>query len=195
MQSITHALLIDLVERRLAPHEEAALRAVIANDPALRDELAAIEATRGPGPDTRGVDGPEQAVGRAHRRRTTISPIRRLIALLTSDSWRTTGLATGLRGVEAWPRALLLSAGTHELDLQIGPNGGRWQIHGQVLGPEAPGTAVLSNGEMRVATNLSTMGEFVLPPVAAGRYTLTITQGDLEIVVPNLELGPSPSHT
>jgi hypothetical protein len=44
---------------------------------------------------------------------------------------------------------------------------------------------------------LTDLGEFALSAVPAGRYALTLRQGDTEVVIPELQLGASPGsmHT
>lgn len=197
MERVPYELLVDLAEGRLSPMEAAALRAHIVNNPVAQRQLAELEQIvdlmRG---DT-GEDAPEHVVARAVRlvrpQEPQPGPLRRLTALLSSDSWGTPAQAAGLRSLQAWPRSLLLRAGDRELDLQVAPRGGQWLVNGQVLGPETPGVATLSGPADYVSVPLNELGEFTLPPVGGGRYTLTVTQGDLEIVVPNLEIGPSPS--
>lgn len=197
MEHVPYELLVDLVEGRLAADDAAALRAQIAADPRTQARLARLERLIRLMRADDSVDAPEHVVARAVRVGRRPAPaqqqgaLRRLITLLSSDSWRAPGAAIGMRSLQAWPRALLLKAGDRELDLQVGPRGERWQLSGQVLGPEAPGTVTLSGPGDQVAVQLSELGEFALPPVPAGHYTLTVTQNDLEIVVPNLEIGPS----
>lgn len=200
MERVSYEQLVDLAEGRLPTAEAAALRAQIAGDPAAQARLAELEQLMGQMRTDDSVDAPEHVIARAARlmRRAEPAPgpsqLRRLIALLSSDSWRTPDMATGLRSLHAWPRAMLLKAGDRELDLQIGPRGEGWQLSGQILGPESPGTVTLSGPGDRVSADLNELGEFTLPPVPAGHYTLTVTQADLEIVVPNLEIGPSQSQ-
>jgi anti-sigma factor RsiW len=200
MELVPYELLVDLAEGRLPVTEATALRARIANDPLAKARLKELEQLIGLMRADKSVDAPEHVIARATRLMRRPEPargqpvLRRLIALLTSDSWRTPEAAVGLRSLQAWPRAILLKAGDRELDLQVGPRGERWQLSGQVLGPEAPGTVTLSGPGDRVTTVLNELGEFTMPPVPAGFYTLTVTQDDLEIVVPNLEIGPSSSQ-
>lgn len=194
MERVPYELLVDLAEGRLMPLEAAALRGRIAADPEALGQLAEIEALIGLMRADDSVDAPEHVIARAVRIGRAIAPapggLRRLIASIRSDSWAAPGLAHGLRSVQAWPRAILLRAGEREIDLQVGPKGEHWQISGQVLGPESPGEATLSGPTELVKARLNELGEFTLPPVVSGRYTLTITQAGLEIVVPNLEIGP-----
>jgi anti-sigma factor RsiW len=197
MEPVPYELLIDLAEGRLAETEAAALRARIVDDPLARARLSELEELISLMRADDSVDAPEHVVARAARLARRPEPtrqqpaLRRLIALLTSDSWRGAGAGAGLRSLQAWPRAILLKAGDRELDLQIGPRGERWQLSGQVLGPEAPGSVTLSGPGDRVSATLNEIGEFTMPPVPAGFYTLTVTQDDLEIIVPSLEIGPS----
>jgi hypothetical protein len=199
MQPIPYELIVDLAEGRVDATEAAALRARVAADPAARAQLASLEALVSLMRDDDSVDAPNHVISRAVRlmRKPAAapapSPLQRLIAVLKVDSWQAPALAPGLRSTQVWPRALLLSAGDRDLDLQIGPRGDGWQLTGQVLGPEEQGTVVLSGGGLRLSVPLNELGEFVLPPVGAGRYLLQVTQGAREIVVSDLELGPSSS--
>lgn len=198
MQPIPYELIVDLAEGRVDPADAAALRARVAADPAARAQLASLEALVGLMRDDASVDAPDYVINRALRliRRPAaapaLGPLQRLIAVLKMDSWQASA-AAGLRSSQVWPRALLLSAGDRELDLQIGPRGEGWQLSGQVLGPEERGTVLLSSGSVRLSVALNDLGEFVLPPVAAGRYVLLVSQGEREIIVSDLELGPSSS--
>jgi anti-sigma factor RsiW len=202
MEPIPYELIVDLAEGRLPQTDAAAIRARIAADPAAQAELAKAEALVQLMRSDESVDAPEHVISRALRlvRRGAAvqrpSLLRTIIAALTSDSWQAPqSAAAGLRALTPWPRALLLSAGDRELDLQIAPHGDRWQLRGQMLGTEEGGTAALERAGVRVDVALSELSEFTLPPVAAGRYTLVITQGELEIIVPDLELGPSPTQS
>jgi hypothetical protein len=197
MERVPYELLVDLAEGRLSPIEAAALREQIALDQLAQQRLADLEQLIGLMRDDDSVDAPEHVVARAARilrqRGQRPDTLRRLTALITSDSWGAPRMAAGLRSLHAWPRAILLRAGDRELDLQVAPRGEHWQVSGQVLGPELPGEVTLSGPADFATATLNELGEFTLPLVAGGRYTLTVTQGDLEIVVPNLEIGPSSS--
>lgn len=195
MQQIPYDVLVDLVEGRLAEVEATALRARIAADPSAQAEVAALTELLALMREDESVDAPEHVIQRALRLmpRATSRPadaVRRFIASLIHDSWRAPQLAMGLRAGERWPRSLLLRAADCELDLQITPSGEQWQLAGQVLGPEASGTATLSGPAGDVTAPLNDLGEFVFPPLQTGRYTLTLRQDDLEINVPELEIGP-----
>jgi hypothetical protein len=201
MQRIPYELLVDLAEGRVAEPEATELRARVAADPLAANRLAALERLISAMREDTSVDAPPHVISRALRlmgrpaATPAPGPMRRLVATLMRDSWHALPLHTGLRSVQAWPRALLLNAGDRELDLQVAPRDHGWQLVGQVLGPEEPGAVTLSSPAERVSARLNELGEFVLPPVAPGRYTLTVTQGELEIVVPGLEIGTSSSQS
>ncbi len=194
MQQIPYDVLVDLVEGRLSEAEAAALRARIAADSSAQAEVAALTELLVLMRDDDSVDAPEHVIQRALRlmpqsANRPIDTLRRLIASLVHDSWRAPQLATGLRSVERWPRSLLLRAEDRELDLQIIPRGAQWQLVGQVLGPEAPGVAILSGPSGEVVAELNELGEFVFPALQAGRYTFILRHNDMEISVPELEIG------
>jgi hypothetical protein len=197
MQRITFEQLVDLAENRLAADEAAALRARIAVDPVAQAELRTITELIGVMRNDDSVDAPEYVINRALRlARRPADPqapalLERLVAVLRNDSRRQA--AAGLRSQQAWPRALLFSAGEYELDLQIIAYGELWQLRGQLLGPEAAATVLLQGENGSSSAELNDLGEFVLPPVTAGRYRLLLVQDAREIVVPNLELGPLPT--
>lgn len=199
MHRIPYELLVDLAEGRVAEPEATELRARVAADPLASSRLAALERLISAMREDASEDAPPHVINRAlrlmRRPAPAPSPIRRLVATLMRDSWHSMLQPTGLRSVQAWPRALLLNAGDRELDLQVAPRDRGWQLVGQVLGPEEPGAVTLSSPAERVTARLNELGEFVLPPVAPGRYTLTVTQGELEIVVPDLEIGSSSSQS
>lgn len=197
MQRITFEQLVDLAENRLAADEAADLRARIAADPAARAELQTITELIDLMRSDDSVAAPDHVINRALRlARRPSEPqapalLERLVAVLRNDSWRQA--AAGLRSQQAWPRALLFSAGDYELDLQIVAHGELWQLRGQLLGPEATATVLLQGENGSSSAELNDLGEFVLPPVPTGRYRLLLVQDARKIVVPNLELGPLPT--
>jgi anti-sigma factor RsiW len=199
MQSIPYDLLVDLVEGRLADTEAQTLRARLATDAAAQAELAALADLIALMRDDTSVDAPEHVIQRAIRLmpRTPSRPgdrLRQLVASLVRDSWRAPQLAAGMRSVQRWPRSLVWRAEDRELDVQIRPHGEQWQLLGQVLGPEAPGAAMLSGPGGQHTAPLNELGEFVFPPLSTGRYTFTLMQEDLEIVVPDLNIGAETSE-
>lgn len=191
--SITFEQLVDLAEGWLGPAAARALQQRAEAHPAARANLAWLSRTIGLMRQDAMVDAPEALVRRAIGLRRSGLPLagllRRVTAALRFDS-RLEPLAMGLRSADGGPRSLLFAAEDRELDLQIMRRGERWQITGQVLGPDPGGQVELVGPAGRVQAELSDIGEFVLAPVPAGRYALTLRQGDCEIAVPELELEP-----
>jgi len=119
-----------------------------------------------------------------------LSLIKRLLAALTFDSSQMTP-ALGVRAGAAAGRQLLFSAGDSELHLQIAPAGEQWQITGQVLGPCAGGSVELRGANETLNAALNELCEFTLAPLAAGVYALALRLGDVELEIPELEIGRS----
>lgn len=124
--------------------------------------------------------------------------LQRIVAVLTFDSANALPLAFGMRSAAAATRQLLFSARGHDVDLRIGaaaPGGGDWWlISGQVLGPQAEGEVTLTDalGSPIAQTALNELGEFRLPAMARGRYTVSLRLGSVEIVLPALQVPQAP---
>jgi hypothetical protein len=144
-------------------------------------------------------DAPEHVIQRAiaswqpRRQATTAAGlVERLLAVLTFDSGATSPLAFGMRSAGVATRQMLFSAQGHDVDLRVSPAGGtqadHWLLGGQVLGPEARGVVVLTDvrGQAVAETRLDELGEFRLPAIAAGQYTVTLRLGAREIVLPSI---------
>ena len=195
MPHISHEQLADLAEGRLAPEEAAALRARVEADPEARAQLAALERLIGLMRSDAGVDAPDHVIARAVRlmRRPSAPPapglLQRLVAILRSDS-RGQPLAAGVRTSSTTLRSLSYGAGEWVIDLQLTPRAGRWQLRGQLIGPEVTGSVVLSGAGEPHSAPLDELGEFSMPAVPAGTYTLLIRVDSREIVVEQLELEP-----
>lgn len=193
---LSYAQLVDLAEGRLSEPERADLLARLAADPLAAAELAWLERVIGLMRDDTGEDAPDYVVNRALRLfRPPPAPLvpgllRRVVALLRFDSAQAP-LAMGLRAGPPAVRQLLFNAAGRDLDLRLVPAGEQWQIIGQVLGPDDGGFVVLQGQAGAFQAELNELSEFTLPPAPPGRYTLTLRQADLEIVVTDLELGPS----
>ena len=114
--------------------------------------------------------------------------MQRLLAVLTFDSAGASPLAFGARSTGGAPRQMLFSAEGHDIDLRIRPaeQAEHWLLSGQVLGPEAKGMVLVAdaNGQLLGESALSELGEFLLPAVAAGRYTVSLRIGEREIELP-----------
>jgi hypothetical protein len=93
-----------------------------------------------------------------------------------------------MRAAPGTERQLLFDAEPFAIDLRIAPATDSWSVAGQVLGPETAGEVGVT-GPVEARAALSNLGEFTLPPLPAGRYTMTLRLGDLEVVIPELEIG------
>jgi hypothetical protein len=160
--------------------------------------LAQVERLFGLMQSDTSVDPPPTVVNRALRifrpRPTpaTAPPLlQRIVAALQFDSLQLAP-AVGLRSGAAAPRQLLFSAGDYDLDLRLTPaeQTDGWLFTGQVLGSDTPTGRVTVEGATGVVeTSLSLLGEFVLPPITAGNYTLVVQLADAEITVDTIQVG------
>jgi hypothetical protein len=142
-------------------------------------------------------DAPEAVIQRAtaiwqRPARAAAAPglLPRLIAALGFDSSTASAPALGVRTTGAATRQLLYTVEGHGIDLRIGAAGDHWAFSGQVLGPDSYGSAVLADAQGQPVGDapLDELGEFRLPAVAAGRYTLTFRLRSVEIVLPPIDL-------
>lgn len=167
------------------------------SDPASDPSDAAIE--RGLRGSRQLENAPEHAIQRAmavwqprHQAAATPGLFQRLLAVLSFDSGAASPLAFGMRSGGATTRQMLFSAEGHDIDLRISPasttQADRWLLSGQVLGPEALGVVRLTDtmAQTVAETLLDEMGEFRLPDIAPGQYTVTLRLGASEIVLPSI---------
>lgn len=112
---------------------------------------------------------------------------QRLVAHMNFDSAQAP-LAFGIRAGAGGQRQLLFEADQHMIDMRLTPNGELWSISGQVLGNVDFGRVNLGNADTSATAELNQLSEFVLPPVPAGRYTLTLALDDRDIDIPDLEI-------
>jgi hypothetical protein len=115
---------------------------------------------------------------------------RRLVAALLFDSGAHAP-AYGLRSGTAAARQLLFTAGELDVDLRLseGPEG--WAVTGQVLGPCEGGRAeAYAHGcdDATAGADLNHLCEFMLPPLAAGDYTLRLRLNQTKVEIPGLRL-------
>ena len=121
------------------------------------------------------------------------SALRRWIAALSFDSWAQPAQALGMRAGAAEGRHLLYSTERFDVDLRITPMGARFEVRGQVLGPDAvTGRALWQPEAVSPAREaaLDEMSEFCIADLPPGRGQLTLSLAGDEIVLPALELGP-----
>src|SRR4051812_30258609 len=118
--------------------------------PALSDDELADLARRAESLD----DAPEHMIRRAmdlwQAPQAQVSDlarhlVNRLKAALTFDSWAAPGLAFGVRNVPSASdtRQLLFSAQGRDLDIRITPAAHRFEVSGQILGPDLTGSIEL----------------------------------------------------
>ena len=127
--------------------------------------------------------------------------LRVVAAVLTFDSALRPAAAYGMRALGADTRHLLFSARGRDIDLRISPSAGRFDLSGQILGPDESGTIELATQAHRVAqdtvpalprrVSLDELGEFRLEGVEGGTVWLTIRMGGDEIVLPPIDVGPA----
>jgi hypothetical protein len=149
-------------------------------------------------------DAPEPVIQRAlalfqrqRPARVASGLLLRIVAALTFDSGVASPLSFGMRSTDCATRQLLFSAGGHDVDLRICPaddNRGlantEWVLAGQVLGPETGGTVLVadSSGVEIARVTLSELGEFRLPALSPGSYTVTLKLGETTIVLPAVQV-------
>lgn len=148
-------------------------------------------------------DAPEAVLHKAlalfEARAPMPAPRSRLLALLAFDSAGASPLAFGMRNSGSAVRQLLFSLDGRDIDLRITPaaaaGAGQFELSGQILGPDAGGTVLLvrADGSDERAAALNELGEFRLPPVAAGTWHITLDLGTLAIDLPPLEIPLPPA--
>ncbi len=194
---IGYEQLVDYVEGRLDPQTTAAVEAYLQHDASAALEVSRLRHTVTLMRADMSTDAPAAAIQRATRllrQRRQSAPsqpslLQRILAVLTHDS--AVSPVVGLRDGQSATRHILFSAANRDLDIRINASDAGFMLSGQVLGPESPGSITLSSEDISVSTQLNAMGEYTLPSVPAGRYELILMHGELEIVVPELELGAS----
>lgn len=195
-EHLPFGLLADLAEGQVEPTAEE--REHLAACERCAADLAWLERMIAVSRGAAGEEPPGHVVERVkalfRERRRQAAPAPRLVyALLRFDSAHSAP-AFGLRAGADHKRQLLLSAEGYDIDLRIAPAEGRWSIMGQLLPMTATARAAAGSAELlgaggSVRAGLSELSEFILPPVRAGRYNLTISLDGSVILIPGLELG------
>lgn len=193
--TISYDRLLDYAEGRLGEAERDMLAKQLLANPTAAAEVAELQRLFALMHTDDSADAPAHLISRASRllrQRKASKPqapglLRRMVAALTFDS--ASSLALGMRSGAGQSRQMLFTADGIDLDVRVMTNGDEVSVSGQVLGPDASGSAVLSNSAISVTVLLNEQGEFVLPALSVGRYILTLHYGDTEIVVPELVLG------
>lgn len=154
-------------------------------------------------------DAPEAWVLRAIDLFQAVAPrapragLPRLLAALRFDSLGASPLAFGRRSTATEQRQLLYTLGDCDVDLRVAAAEGRddrFVVSGQLLGPDCQGVVFAqaaaaaagdSAGDAQLASAvLNEFGEFRLPPLAAGKWRLTLELADRAIELPPLALPP-----
>jgi hypothetical protein len=116
------------------------------------------------------------------------SSLRRIVALLIFDS-RNAGPAYGTRSLRTDSRQMLYSAEEIDLDLRVTVQNDECILSGQIIGEGCAAARVQISGVMGTTeVTLNEVCEFTLPPIPAGKYSLTIKMLDRQIEIPELEL-------
>jgi hypothetical protein len=118
--------------------------------------------------------------------------LTRIAAALSFDSWAVPSLALGVRSLNLDNRHLLYSAQGRDIDVRITLAADRFDLSGQILGPDETGEVELINqrdSARRLVTRLDDLGEFRLDGVDRGTYLLMLRVGNDEIVLPPIVIG------
>ena len=192
---IPYAQLVDWVEGRLPAAQQATLATHLETCARCRDEAARIERVVAIMRADASQDAPPAVIARAvHLFRTkAVDPapslVQRLVAALRFESTPLTP-AFGLRSAGSSERQMIYTVGDYDIDLRIAPSAAGWLLSGQVLGPGAEtGAALLSGGDAMLRTGVGEDAAFAFPPASAGEYSLTLTLGEIELVVEALRMG------
>lgn len=118
---------------------------------------------------------------------------RRLLAQLVVGSGGEGSLAPafGVRGLAGARVQRLYHAEQCEIDLRVAAHGETWQIAGQLFGVETAQQVLLSGPAFEASVALDATQEFRFAGLTAGSYALTVTAGELAIVVRGIEAGPA----
>lgn len=140
-------------------------------------------------------DAPEALIQRAiglwqAPARGAAPPRRRLLAVLGFDSAGAAPLAFGRRSTGTEVRQLLFSAEGRDLDLRVTPAaGGRWQVAGQVFGPDTIGVARAEVGSERAEAAWNELCEWRFDALPAGECRIVLAGEGWEIELPPFTLG------
>lgn len=111
-----------------------------------------------------------------------------LVGTLLFDS-RTARPAGGFRSASMVDQQLLFLAEDTTVDLRVEAADKQWLVSGQVLGPVTHGIVILADTTVVAQAVLTELAEFILPPVAAGVYNLTVLLDERAIMIPGLSIG------
>lgn len=122
--------------------------------------------------------------------------LRRLVAVLVPQGGvAPLAPAFGVRGGAALVRQWLFRADECEIDLRTQPRGERWLVAGQLFGAPQAERVVLAGHAGSFSAAIGATCEFSFAEVPAGRYSLTVQGGELEVVVPRFDVGEAEAAT
>jgi anti-sigma factor RsiW len=183
--------LVNLVEGRLAPDEQAKARPHLADCPRCAAQAAWLERVVG----LMRADTAEQpracavaAAKRLFEPQAAPAVRRRLMAALQFASARTP-IGLGRRAGAQTERQLLFAVSSYLLDLRVAPHGALWVISGQLFGADDGRQVELDGSAGTARATLNDLSEFVLPPSPPGNYTLRLQLTDFDIMIAELDVG------
>lgn len=116
------------------------------------------------------------------------SAIKRLLAVLRMDL-APNRAAFGERSASgSQARQLLYDAGDNAVDLRITSTDEGFDIRGQILGETSENAEAEIRGEASGTAAVDAMGEFKLTGLPAGKYDLTISGPETEILIEDIIL-------
>jgi hypothetical protein len=186
--------LVDLVKGDLSPDRRTEIAAHVAACPECAADVAWLEQILVLYRTQVSVSAPASAIAHVNGLfkppvpAERPEPLRRILALLAFDSAHKPP-ASGLRSSVGPKRQLVFRAAEFDLDIHVVSNGSRCIISGQVLGCHEAGHAELQGQAGMLHAPLNHLCQFMLPPVAAGTYTLIVRMKDTLIEVPQLDVG------
>jgi hypothetical protein len=191
---LTFEIMVDLAEGRLKPPAVQAAQAHLHTCTKCQNAMAGVQKML----VTMQVDEllapPPAVVARAQQAfrpvmaAGAVQPfVRKLLALLSFDS----GMAPayGLRSGSTPVRQMLFTVDEFDIDLRIESSGSGWRLAGQLLGGSTGGEVTLIGSGEHYNALLTELGEFVLEPLAAGAYRLSIFMPGVELALPELSIG------
>lgn len=141
-------------------------------------------------PDARAASQAAQRAGDVTQQAARL--LRRIVAvaLLPGGAPAPFAPALGVRGSTARGQQWLYRAADCEIDLRATPGDDeRWSIAGQLFGDLSAQRIVLDGPGGSRSANLGPTREFGFAGLPAGSYSLAVQAGDVEVVVPKIELG------
>jgi anti-sigma factor RsiW len=191
---ISLAQTVDLIEGRLSVADQVQAQSHIVACARCAAELARLSRVIGLMRADTGEDAPPHvttravALFRSGRVPAFPEPRQRLLAALRFDSGRTPQ-PLGVRAGVLSDRQLLFVADQAAVDLRIIRAGELWGIIGQVFGRALSGQVDLLGVAATAQVVINDLGEFRLPPVPSGIYTLTVRLANADVEVVGLEVG------